>query len=203
VPALEALVERFVTETNTLPVGLSVDSRHSHANWAWDLGGISFPLLADFQPRGAVASSYGLFDEKGGIASRSTVIIDVEGVVRHASAVPKGGQRDMLELLERTREVSAGKPITPPRAYGRLAGDATLYKREGCRFCDSVLRAMTNLHCLGEVRVLDVVKDPAARAELDRIAGAGAKVPTLVQRGEAQPESSEIIRRLGLLYARS
>lgn len=202
-PALEALVDRFVSEANTLPVGISVDSRFSHANWAWDLGGISFPLLADFHPRGAVAASYGLFDEKSGIAQRSTVIVDTEGVARYAAGVAPGGQRNMLELLGHARELSAGRPIDAPRTRGRLSGDATLFMKGGCRFCDSVLRAMTNLHCRNHVQVRDVVKDPAARAELERIAGAGSKVPTLVQGGKPQHESADIIRDLGLLYARS
>ena len=202
-PALEALVERFLGETNTFPVGLSVDSRYSHANWAWDLGGISFPLLADFQPRGAVAASYGLYLGESGIAGRSTVIIDTEGIVRHASGVAVGGKRDLFELLERAREVSAGQSIAIPPPRGRLPADATLYTKQGCRFCDAVLRAMTNLHCRDEVRVRDVVNDPAARAELESIAGVGSKVPALVQGGQVQHESADIIRALGLLYARS
>ena len=35
--------------------GVSIDSVHSHANWGRELGGVSFPLLSDFEPKGAVA----------------------------------------------------------------------------------------------------------------------------------------------------
>jgi len=47
-----------------------------------DRDGLEFPLLADFWPHGAVAASYGVFDEQRGCASRSTFIVDKDGVLR-------------------------------------------------------------------------------------------------------------------------
>jgi len=44
--------------------------------------GLSFPLLSDFWPHGAVSSAYGVFDERRGCSARSTFIIDKEGLVR-------------------------------------------------------------------------------------------------------------------------
>jgi alkyl hydroperoxide reductase subunit AhpC len=44
--------------------------------------GYEFPVLADFWPHGAVAQSYGIFDEARGCALRGTFIIDKEGIVR-------------------------------------------------------------------------------------------------------------------------
>ena len=41
--------------------------------------GIQYPLLADFQPRGAVAQKYGVFLEDKGITGRAISIIDREG----------------------------------------------------------------------------------------------------------------------------
>src|SRR5688500_3741111 len=41
--------------------GISVDSTWSHPAWA-EARGISFPLLADFHPRGAVAELYGVYN---------------------------------------------------------------------------------------------------------------------------------------------
>jgi len=35
-------------------LGISVDSVHSHRAFARELGGIDFPLLADFHPKGDV-----------------------------------------------------------------------------------------------------------------------------------------------------
>ena len=71
---------------NTQVFGIGVDSTYCHTNWAArDLGGISLPLLADFHPRGAVASQYGLYLEKAGIADRATLIIDEDGKPMHES----------------------------------------------------------------------------------------------------------------------
>lgn len=203
-PALEALVDQFYTEANTVTVGISVDSRYSHANWAWDLGGVSFPLLADFAPKGAVARSYGVYLEAAGITDRATVLIDREGLVRYAHSVGPGGKRDIAELLARAREIAAAQPpaATPPAPRGRLAEDATLFMREGCRFCAAVLRSMTNLHCRDQVRIRDVSQDPDARRELDRLAGDGSKVPVLLNDGTLHKESAEIIHALARLYAR-
>ena len=61
-------------------VGVSVDSAFAHAAFREKLG-IETVLLADFEPKGAVASSYGAYIEGAGIASRALVLIDGDGVV--------------------------------------------------------------------------------------------------------------------------
>ena len=52
------LLPRF-RAVHTQVLGVSIDSIYSHASWGSDLGGVSFPLLSDFEPKGAVARSYG------------------------------------------------------------------------------------------------------------------------------------------------
>ena len=59
-------------------LGLSVDSVWSHKAYAEKMG-IQYPLLADFQPRGAVAAKYGVFLEDKGITGRAISIVDREG----------------------------------------------------------------------------------------------------------------------------
>jgi mycoredoxin-dependent peroxiredoxin len=59
-------------------LGISVDSAWSHKAYAEKMG-IQYPLLADFQPRGAVAAKYGVFLEDKGITGRAISIIDREG----------------------------------------------------------------------------------------------------------------------------
>jgi len=46
-------------------VGVSVDSPYANAAWAQQLGGISYPLLSDFYPHGAVAQAYGVLRPSG------------------------------------------------------------------------------------------------------------------------------------------
>lgn len=61
-------------------LGLSVDSVWSHKAYAEKMG-IHYPLLADFQPRGAVAEKFGLFLADKGITGRAIAIIDKQGNV--------------------------------------------------------------------------------------------------------------------------
>ena len=59
-------------------LGLSVDSVWSHQAYAEKMH-ISYPLLADFHPKGAVAAKYGVYLEEKGISGRAIAIIDREG----------------------------------------------------------------------------------------------------------------------------
>ena len=59
-------------------LGLSVDSVWSHKAFAEKMG-IHYPLLADFQPRGAVADKFGVYLADKGITGRAIAIIDRNG----------------------------------------------------------------------------------------------------------------------------
>ncbi len=61
-------------------LGLSVDSAWSHKAYAEKMG-IQYPLLADFQPRGAVADKFGMFLADKGITGRAIAIINKAGNV--------------------------------------------------------------------------------------------------------------------------
>ena len=77
-------------ELNAQVLGISVDSVHSHQAFAQELGGITFPLLADFHPKGEVTKAYGLWREDKGYSRRAIVIVDREGVVRHSQVIAQG-----------------------------------------------------------------------------------------------------------------
>lgn len=83
---------------DTQVLGVSIDSVHCHSNWARDLGGVSFPLLADFEPKGAVAKGLGHYLTNAGITDRATVIVDKQGIVRYSVSVTSGGERNIGEL---------------------------------------------------------------------------------------------------------
>lgn len=63
---------------------------YSHQAFAEQLGGITFPLLADFHPKGEVTNAYGLWREDRGYSRRAILIVDREGVVRHSEVITKG-----------------------------------------------------------------------------------------------------------------
>ena len=93
-------------EHGTHVLGLSVDAVPAKAEWAKALGGISFDLLADFHPKGAMAQSYGVYLEKRGLIARSTVIIDKQGVVRYATLFEAGGRRYAADLLAECQKIN-------------------------------------------------------------------------------------------------
>jgi peroxiredoxin len=61
-------------------LGISVDSYWSHKAFAEKMG-IHYPLLADFQPRGAVGDKFGVFMADKGITGRAIAIVDRGGKI--------------------------------------------------------------------------------------------------------------------------
>ncbi len=62
-------------------VGVSVDSMWCHRAFTGDRK-YRFPLLADFEPKGAVARQYGVYHTKDGTSERALFVIDAKGVIR-------------------------------------------------------------------------------------------------------------------------
>ena len=170
---------------------------YSHANWAQGMGGISFPLLADFHPKGAVAKSFGLYLEDKGITDRATVIIDAGGVVRYAVSVTPGGERDLAELAAECRKIDAAYPgeLPPAAPAPGLEGGSLLYVRSNCGFSQAVLLARDNLHLGDRLPVKNVSEDAAARADLERRTGK-EQAPCLLVGEKPILESKGIIDHL-------
>jgi len=61
-------------------LGVSVDSVWSHKAYAEKMG-IKYSLLADFQPRGAMADKYGVFLADKGITGRAIIIVNKAGKI--------------------------------------------------------------------------------------------------------------------------
>ena len=74
------------------------------------MGGVSFPLLSDWHPKGEMGKSYGVYSEEKGFTVRSTVIIDKQGIVRYSQAIEPGGRRHATELAEICRKVLSFYP---------------------------------------------------------------------------------------------
>ena len=193
---MEALLPRFQA-AHTQVLGVSVDSVYSHANWAKDLGGISFPLLSDFEPKGAMAKAYGLYLDGPGITDRATVIIDSSGVVRYVASVTPQGERDIEALAaecEKIDRAATGKTVDLGKPPGVPKG-TVLYVKSQCGFSRATLLARENLHLEGAVQVKNVSEDPKAARELEQAGGKG-QAPCLVVEGKPTHESADIIQRL-------
>ena len=87
-------------------VGISVDSKPSHVAFAKSLGGIeTYPLLADFHPKGEVSKKYGVWKEDKGICERAIFIVDKKGIVRYVDVHDISEAPDNTQLLEVLREL--------------------------------------------------------------------------------------------------
>jgi len=175
---------------------VSVDSRFSHANWARDLGGISFPLLADLELKGTVARRFGLYLDGPGISDRATVWIDTAGIVRHASSVGPGGERDLAELAALCEQLDR-ESSRAPGAFEKpaaLPSNTVLYVRDRCEFSKAARVAVENLRLEG-VGIRNVSRDSEAARALRECPG-GETAPCLVLDGEVLLESDAIITRL-------
>ncbi len=194
---MEQLLPRF-RAAHTQVLGISVDSVYCHANWARSLGGISFPLLADFEPKGEMGRKYGVYLDGPGIDDRATVVVDSAGIVRHASTVGPGGRRNIAELAALCEKVDAehgGKLedfATPP---GLPEGSTLLYVKSNCGFSTATLLACDNLHLEERLELKNVSEDEKARSALVSLCGKD-QAPCLVLEGEPVHESADIIRHL-------
>jgi peroxiredoxin len=87
---------------NAEVIGISVDSKWSHLAFSQDRK-LHFPLLADFEPKGAVAKLYGVYDEAEGECTRALFVLDEEGIIRWNYLSPVGinpGADGILDALE-------------------------------------------------------------------------------------------------------
>ena len=84
-------------------LAISGDSIYSHAAFS-AAKNLRFPILSDFQPRGAIGKLYGAYEEDAGMNHRALFVLDSQGIIRwshvspHRSIVP--GADGILSALE-------------------------------------------------------------------------------------------------------
>jgi peroxiredoxin len=100
-----ALYQQLLPEFDKLDaeiLAISVDGVWSHIAFAQNRN-VHFPLLSDFNPRGAVARDYGVFDEALGTSERALFVIDKDGKIAWSYVSPSGvnpGADGILDALE-------------------------------------------------------------------------------------------------------
>lgn len=83
-------------------VGISVDGAWCHLAFAQDRK-LHFPLLSDFEPKGAVSRAYGAYRHSAGQSARALFLIDGDGIIRWSYLSPVGinpGADGILTALE-------------------------------------------------------------------------------------------------------
>ena len=98
-PAYEADLERF-EGYDAQVLGISVDSVPCNTAWAKSLGGLTYDLLSDFEPKGEVARSFGAYRQNDGISERAIFIVDKEGKIAFKDIHDISDQPDNEELFE-------------------------------------------------------------------------------------------------------
>ena len=92
-------VTMFPTYSSRLQVlGISVDSIWSHRAFANSYH-IPYPLLSDFQPRGAVAQQYGVYLSDFGFAARTAFLVDKLGRIKLVERASVPDERSLESLL--------------------------------------------------------------------------------------------------------
>ena len=84
-------------------IGISVDGPWCHKAFR-EARNLKLTLLADFEPKGAVARAYGVYDQRDGTSGRALFVIDGEGMIRWSYVSPvdvNPGADGILEALEK------------------------------------------------------------------------------------------------------
>jgi peroxiredoxin len=84
-------------------LGISVDGVWCHEAFA-EARHLHFPLLSDFEPKGAVAKKYGAYRNRDGVCERALFVLDRNGAVFWSYLSPiavNPGADGILDALER------------------------------------------------------------------------------------------------------
>lgn len=111
---------------NARLVGISVDGVWCHQAYS-TARKLHFPLLADFEPKGAVARNYNSYRQDEGVAQRSLYVLDAKGVIRWNYLSPPGvnpGADGILKALESLTPEERGQSTVPRgKEWEREKGD--------------------------------------------------------------------------------
>ena len=90
-------------------MGISCDSIHSHRAWSTAMGGLPYPELSDFHPKGKVTTDYGLWNEERGAGNRAVIVIDKEGIIRFRETYPPGKLPEPEDIIAAVEKLESMK----------------------------------------------------------------------------------------------
>lgn len=194
---------------NTQVLGISVDHVPCLKAWAESIGGISYPLLSDFWPHGAVASLYGVFRPDAGHSERALFVVNKQGTICFADIHDIGQQPDNEEVFQVLRELEPNavvpaaplpeaRPSPQPVPAASRSVPVLLYCRPGCIDCRLARRFLERAgQAYDEI---DVRADPAAEAQVRKWTGGPLVSPVFDIGGKIiiDFKRDELERALGL-----
>jgi peroxiredoxin len=100
-------------------LGISVDGAWCHAAYAKD-NNLHFPLMSDFEPKGAVSNQYGAYRQHDGFSERALFVLDEGGKIIWSYLSPVAvnpGADGVLQALEdlKSKKVTHGYAESPSK----------------------------------------------------------------------------------------
>ena len=101
-------------------LAISVDPVESHTALASQLG-LSFRLLADSEPLGAVARAYGVYWANADASYPAAFVLDEHGIVRWSCRASVGSHPDLAAILRAVsslgprRRLATAEPLEPTK----------------------------------------------------------------------------------------
>ena len=154
--------------------------------WGESLGGITFPLCADFYPHGGVAQMFGVL-RADGRSERAIFIIDKNGLIRYVDVHDIDEQPDNeilfaeLEKIEGKKALSQPKPEVQAQPYDRPDMEIILYCTPWCPSCRRA-RAFFKDHNIDFLEI-DISKDRTAGQRVRGWARGYETTPTMDIKG--------------------
>jgi glutaredoxin len=171
---------------DALVLGVSVDHVPCLKAWAESLGGISYPLLSDFWPHGAVAEKYGVFRRDEGKSERAIFVVDKRGILRYIDIHDIDEQPDNDVLLAELRRIdpqaAARAAAAKPASALLPSGDVVMYCTSWCPACRRARRFLEERGV--EFTEIDINAYPEAKSRLRELTGGTLTTPTFDVRGE-------------------
>ena len=90
-------------------IGVSVDGPWCHRAFA-EARRLRFPLLSDFEPKGAVARQYGAYRVAEGVCQRALFVIDQGGIITWSYCSPVGVNPGADGILEALGNLASAHP---------------------------------------------------------------------------------------------
>lgn len=101
-------------------LGISVDGVWCHRAFA-EHRKIKFPLLSDFEPKGAVARAYGAYRTEEGVAERALFVIDEHGAIAWSYCSPIAINPGADGILDALDELEKAAPHAPAKNASNAA----------------------------------------------------------------------------------
>ena len=191
---------------NTQVLGISVDHIPCLKAWAESLGGISYPLLSDFWPHGAVAEEWGVLRKDEGKSERALFIVDKQGIVRYVDIHDIDDQPDNEELFRFLRQLEPDAVIPEKQVEPEPASEpkpasprsVKLYCRPGCIDCRLARRFLERNNI--PYTDVNVRAEPEAEAQVREWTGGALVSPVFDIDGTIVIDfkRSELIKVLGV-----